>query len=127
MIRSIPHRTHLVALLCLVLAPLILLGPCLWGDRQYLAWDAAQFPPKSLELTPEEYHQVTKVQNTDITELHGTFLPELNFIRQELAEGRMPHWNPYDRSGLPVWASSLIGFLDPFNWPFLILNEPVSG
>ncbi len=127
MIRSIPRRWNLVALLSLVLTPLILLWPSLVGNNTYVPWDVAQFAPASIPLTAAEMAEVRHEQHADITEIHGTFIPELNFLHQEVSEGRLPHWNPYARSGLPAWASSLTGFLYPLNWPFLILSDPIEG
>jgi hypothetical protein len=115
------------ALLLILLAPLLLLGPCLFGPRLFVPFDLAQFPPVSTLLTPEQLRAVTAAQNTDISEVPFTFVPELRFTQQELAAGRLPHWNPYARGGAPLLATSVVGLLYPLNWVCLVLGDPQHG
>ena len=43
-----------LALLSLLLAPLLWLWPCVFGDRLFVPYDVAQFPPTSLTLSPAQ-------------------------------------------------------------------------
>jgi hypothetical protein len=50
------------------------------------------------------------------------FYPWQNFIREELAAGRLPLWNPYVYSGHPLLANAQSALFDPFQmvarlWP----------
>ena len=50
------------------------------------------------------------------------FYPWQKFIREELAQGRIPLWNPYVNSGHPLLANAQSALFDPFNviallWP----------
>ena len=117
-------RKHLLAVVGLLLLPVILLWPCLFGARQFVPWDIAQFAPARTLMTDAEYESVTRNNNTDVTEIPVMFVPELRFIRAELERGRFPHWNPYARSGTGVWSSSILGMWYPINWIMLAAEDP---
>ena len=112
-----PHRS---ALLFLSLLPMALLWPSLLGGNTFLPWDLAQFPPAATKLTDAEYQQTIHEHNTDVTEVPVMFAPQLEFIRSELHQGRIAHWDPYSRSGTPMWASSILGIAYPLNWPLFL-------
>ncbi len=118
---------HALAVLGLLLLPIILLWPCLVGDRTFVPWDIAQFPPARTLMTDAQYADVTRNNNTDITEIPVMFLPELEFIVSEIKAGRVPHWNPYARSGTTVWASSILGVWYPLNWIMLLEDDPADA
>lgn len=120
-------RASALAMIVVLLAPLLLLGPCLLGSRLFVPFDLAQWPPISTMLTPEQLAQVTAEQNTDISEIPFTFVPELRYTQQELAAGRLPQWNPYVRGGAPLLATSVVGLLYPLNWICLVLGDPQHG
>lgn len=113
--------------LLLLALPAVLLAPALFGDRVYLPYDLAQFPPAATMLTAEQLERITAQQNMDVTEVPATFVPELQFAQQELRDGRLPHWNPYARGGAPLLATSVVGLLYPPNWPTLLLGDPMHG
>ena len=73
---------HRLAAAALVLAPLLLLAPCVFGPRTYVPFDIAQWPPVSTMLTADQLAEVTRAQNTDVTEVPLTFLPEWRLARQ---------------------------------------------
>lgn len=121
------RRTTVFALLVVIAAPLLLLGPCLLGSRTYVPFDLAQWPPVVTTLTAQQLAEVVDGQNTDPTEIPITFVPELRFAKQELREGRLPQWNPYARTGTPLLATSVVGLLYPLNWVYLIPDDPADG
>lgn len=121
------QRARWLALLALLVTPLILLGPCLFGNRTYVPFDLAQYSPAKQALTQEEWNLVTTDQNTDVTEVPVIFKPELEFTQQELAAGRLPEWNPYGRSGVPVIAATVTGLLYPLHWLALLYEDPADG
>jgi hypothetical protein len=123
-LRRHPHRA---ALLFLALLPMSLLWPCLVGKNTYVPYDLAQFSPVATKLTLEQWQQTRHNDNTDVTEIPVMFGPQLEFIRSELHAGRAVHWDPYSRSGTPMWASSILGVMYPLNWPLFFGFDPYFG
>lgn len=116
-----------LAVATLLLAPLLLLGPCVFGARTFVPFDIAQWPPLSTKLTAEQLAEIRRCQNADVTEVPLTFLPEWRFAGQEIAHGRLPEWNPYARRGVPLLATAVVGLLYPFNWLLLAFDDPADG
>ncbi|MEE9127954.1 MAG: hypothetical protein V3U11_12520, partial [Planctomycetota bacterium] len=127
MIAWFRSHPHLSALLFLSVLPMALLWPSLLGNNTYVPWDLAQFPPVATKLTPAEHQQTIHEHNTDVTEIPVMFGPQLEFIRSELHQGRVVHWDPYSRSGTPIWASSILGIDYPLNWPLFLVLDPYQG
>lgn len=117
-------RRHLPAILCLLLTPLLWLWPFATGERRFVPYDAAEYPPASLLLTPQQHTDLRAGTNHDVTEVPPWFLPELEFARDELRAGRLPTWNPGARGGAPLHAHGLIGLCYPPNWPALAADDP---
>lgn len=117
-------RPALLAVVALLLWPLLLLAPCLFGSRTFLPYDLAQFPPASIGLTPEQLAEVRQGNNYDATELPIWVVPELQLAHQALAEGSLPEWNPYARSGTVLMAHGACGLLYPPNWLALMRERP---
>ena len=115
-----PKPKTALAIVGLLLLPAVLLAPCLFGDRVFVPWDIAQFPPAMTLMTDAEYQDVIRNNNTDVTEIPVMFLPEWRFIKSELEKGQLPGWNPYSRSGTPIWSSSILGVWYPLNWIILV-------
>jgi hypothetical protein len=44
------------------------------------------------------------------------------FARDEIAQGRMPLWNPYNGGGTPLFANYQSAVLSPFSVPFYVLS-----
>lgn len=122
-----PLRKSLLALLLLLALPLVILGPALFGDAVFLPFDPARFPPTATTLTQPQIDALDAHANMDVTEVPLTFEPELRFVRDELAQGRLPHWNPYARFGASLLATSVVGLLYPPNWCTLLALEPMRG
>ena len=51
---------QILAVLGLLLLPLLLLWPCLLGDRVYVPWDIAQFPPASTYMDDADFQAEDK-------------------------------------------------------------------
>jgi hypothetical protein len=49
----------------------------------------------------------------------------LRLARSEVAAGRLPLWNPYLASGMPLWANPQPGLLYPPNW--ILLWAPLNA
>lgn len=116
------RRSALLALLLLCVLPSFLLREALFEGRRFLPFDLSTFPPASCALTPDEIAARRAPGNDDITEKSVICTPEYRFAREELLEGRLPHWNPYVRGGAPLFASALDGFAYPFHLPLLLLD-----
>ena len=110
------RSTRWLAIVALVLLPLVWVAPSVFGDRRFVPWDLAEYPPTSLSLPAEEVAAIGRRANHDVTEVPVWFLPEMEFARDELLAGRWPAWNPHARSGTVLHAHGLIGILYPPNW-----------
>ena len=100
------RASHVAAIALLLAMPLILLWPCLIGDRSYVPWDIAQFAPAATMMDEAELAATTENNNTIVTEIPAMFVPELRFLKSEFERGEFPHWNPYSRSGTSACPSS---------------------
>ncbi len=117
-------RPHLPALLCLWLLPLLWLWPFATGERRFVPFDAAEFPPSSLLLTDAAHQELRAGTNHDVTELPAWFLPEFELAGRELRAGNWPGWNPHARSGAPIHGHGLLGLCYPPNWLALASDDP---
>lgn len=119
-------RQNALPILLLVLLPLVWLWPSLVGGRTFVPYDLAAFPPASLALTQEQVAALHRDANHDITETPVWFLPELRLARRELADGRLPLWNPYARTGTTIHGYAQLGLCYPPNWLALLANDPAD-
>jgi hypothetical protein len=46
--------------------------------------------------------------------------PDLELQSHELADGRFPLWNPWDKGGYPLISDPQFDRYYPFNWPFVV-------
>ena len=123
-----PRRTHdAFAFLLFLLLPAAMLGECLFGGRQYLPYDLAEFPPVATTLLLEQQQELRQTANYDATEAPIWFAIELQLAREALSRGQLPHWNGYVRGGAPMLAHGHLGFLDPLHWPALLFEDPADG
>ncbi|MCA8942685.1 MAG: hypothetical protein KDB80_09030 [Planctomycetes bacterium] len=126
--RPAERLANLAAIAILVLAPLTLLAPSLFGDRVFLPFDPAMFPPASIAAEPADLTVVESAPaNLDVTEIPLLVVPELELAHQEIREGRFPGWNPYARFGGPLFGNALAGMVYPPNWGLLLSPEPARG
>jgi hypothetical protein len=119
-------RASWLAILLLVLQPLLWLWPCVFGDRTFVPYDTAEYPPASIALTQEQQTATKTGTNHDVTEVPVWFLPELRVVRDELREGRLPTWDPHARGGTPMHAHGLLGLCYPPNWLAITADDPGS-
>ncbi len=117
---------HTLAIVLLCLQPLLWLWPCVFGDRTFVPYDTAEFPPASLNLTAAEHAAIKAGKNHDVTEVPVWFLPELELARDELRAGRLPTWDPHARGGAPLHAHGLLGLCYPPNWLALFADHPAT-
>ncbi|MFQ5503481.1 MAG: hypothetical protein ACE5F1_01635 [Planctomycetota bacterium] len=116
------QRASLEALLVLILLPTLLLWNALFLGEDYVPFDLTTFPPHSVALDPAELAQRHVGANYDVTEKSTICSPEYRLAREEIVEGRFPHWNPYVRAGAPLLANALDGFFYPTHWLFFVLD-----
>ena len=130
-VTSAPERQRvstIAAVLLLVLAPLTLLAPSVFGDHVFVPFDLAQFPPKSLVLDADQRQAIAAHSaNPDVSEIPVLVLPELELARSEALAGRFPAWNPYARFGSALFAHGLNGLAYPPNTALLAFDEPAHG
>jgi hypothetical protein len=72
----------------------------------FLPWAAA--PPPGFEPS-----------NTALADSVVSFAPAMSYVRESLAMGQLPLWNPYTEFGLPFFAQSQWGLLSPVQIPLL--------
>ena len=117
-------RARDLALLLLVLQPLLWLWPCVFGNRTFVPYDTAEYPPASIALTQAQQQALRSGTNHDVTEVPVWFLPEFGIARDELRAGRLPTWDPHPRGGAPMHAHGLLGLCYPPNWLAITADEP---
>jgi hypothetical protein len=106
-------------LLLLFLITLFLAKP-IFTDRALLAADLLfELDPLWQPLAPPGFHGPA---NQNLSDQVLQFYPWQKFVRQELAQGRLPLWNPYVNAGHPLLANAQSALFDPFNliamlWP----------
>ncbi len=99
-------------LLLVVLITLYLSKP-LFSGRPLLAADLLfQLDPLWQPLAPSTY---VAPANPVLSDQVFEFYPWQHFIRAELAQGRLPLWNPLANSGHPLLANAQTAVFDPFN------------
>lgn len=121
------RRRAWCAVALLLLLPLVWLWPCVFGERTFVPYDLAEFPPAGLALEPAQLAAVREGANHDATEPPIWFLPEMALVRDEVFAGRWPAWNPHSRGGTPVFANSALGLCYPPNWVALCTADPADG
>ncbi|MBL8735946.1 MAG: hypothetical protein JNL12_05905 [Planctomycetes bacterium] len=119
-------RQNSLPILLLVLLPLVWLWPSVFGGRTFVPYDVAVFPPAGLALGLEQIEGMQRDANRDITETPVWFLPELRLARRELADGRLPLWNPHARTGTTIHGYAQLGLCYPPNWLALLANDPAD-
>ncbi len=124
---SSARRRDLFAILLLLLLPAILLVDSVLLGRHYLPYDIAEYPPIADTLTVEQRRELQATANYDATEAPIWFAVELQFAREALAHGELPHWNSYVRGGAPMLAHGHMGLLNPLHWPALLFPDPADG
>ncbi len=126
--RDSDHSRSRRWLLSVLVWPLLLLWPFLGGQRVFLPYDLAQFPPASLLLPADELRAIHADSNFDITETPIWFVPELQRARRTLVdEHALPNWHPTARTGTALLPHGHDGILYPLVWPALFARDPATA
>lgn len=110
-------RQRLLVCAILLVLPALLLFESLFLGNEYVPFDHRVFAPHSTTLSAEQIADLQARGNWEITEKTMLVVPEFDLAKQELAEGRLPHYNPWVRSGAPLFANVLDGFAYPLHLP----------
>lgn len=113
--RAAMRRTTTAWALALVAVVSALLHDSLGGRLWLTQADALLEVEPWIEAAPPDF----RASNSLLLDQSLVVHPWLQFAREELAEGRLPHWNPYDYLGQPVHAAYTGGFLWPLNWIYI--------
>src|SRR5450631_2159559 len=60
-----------------------------------------------------------KIEAPALSDPVWQFVPWLQLARHELAEGRLPLWNPYQDGGVPLLGNAISALGSPLLWPAL--------
>ena len=121
------RKQTLLACVLLIALPFVLLFDSVFTNKKFTPFDLAEFAPVATTLTKAQLAELRQNCNYDPTESGILFEPDLIEIRESLASGTYPHWNPNVRAGAPLVANGLLGLFDPTKWPMLLFAEPTNG
>lgn len=118
-----PWMRTRTALALLLLAPLLLVAPRLWPGQAVWPMATTLLEPWASELAPAQRAEMAE-------RAVGSQLDKLvqhhyynRSIREGLAQGEFPWWQPNSHGGLPLLGSALPGVLYPLHWPFFLLAD----
>lgn len=60
------------------------------------------------------------------SDLFNQWVPLYQFIRDSVALGQVPLWNPYVAIGTPLVAELGLGLFNPMTWPVFIFDAPLA-
>jgi hypothetical protein len=110
----------------LFLLPLVLLGSSLLPGKRFLPLLPVTQEPLASEL-PADAVPATSIANHVATDRIFPILSDELEIREQLASGTLPTWNPDLGLGMPLAASSMAAPWNPMRWPLLLLEPDVAG
>ncbi len=113
----------LLVALGLLILPLILFGPVVFGSRTLLPADnlLAIEPWRSAR---EQFDAPTLPHNSLLSDLVLENYPWKKFIVDSLQAGELPLWNPYQFAGVPFLAAGQHSALYPFSVVFYLVPLP---
>jgi hypothetical protein len=117
-------RAAWLCALLLCLQPLGWLWPCVFGERRFVPYDLAEYPPVALQLDEAQHRAVRSGKNHDATEVPVWLLPEIAMAGRELRAGRPATWNPHARGGAVMFANGALGLAYPPTWLLLASSDP---
>lgn len=82
----------------------------------YAPGDLSQSVPL-LRTAPSDF----QVGNMMLGDVSSDIVPWKMFNREQIRDGRLPLWNPYNESGVPHLANAQSEVFSPFNLPFFLL------
>jgi hypothetical protein len=100
---------------------LVLLAAFLWEpltspDTAYTTDDLLQSSPL-VRTVPDDYRFGNTLLTDPVLQMH----PWLEWNKEQLLEGDLPVWNPYNGAGTPHLANFVSAVLSPFSAPFYAL------
>ena len=104
----------LIALAALALCTALFLREGLtgWPEREYTSADLTQ------DYSLDNLGLRHRPGNRSLSDPVVQMLPWLEFSRSEIAQGRVPLWNPYNGGGAPHLGNAQSAVLSPFSLPF---------
>ncbi|MFZ2358413.1 MAG: oligosaccharide flippase family protein [Anaerolineae bacterium] len=122
--RRLRNRPNLVVGVILLLAPLLWFAPVVIGGKTLLPADNLyQFQPWT---SLAEQMGATTPHNELLSDLVLENLVWKTFLRETLAQGELPLWNPYIFSGVPFLAAGQHSALYPLSLVFYVLPLPLA-
>ncbi|HWC11867.1 MAG TPA: hypothetical protein VG455_11655, partial [Acidimicrobiales bacterium] len=94
----------------------VLLWTPLTAGGYFAPTDVLQSSPL-LQVGPPGHRPANPMLTDPVHQMH----PWLAFNRAELAEGRLPVWNPANGGGTPHLASAVSAVISPFSLPWYVL------
>jgi len=110
----------------LLLLPLLLFGGTLLRGRAFLPQAPATLEPLASE-SPERARAASEDANLVASDRLFPLLSDELAMREELAAGRLPLWNPRAGLGAPLAAGSMAAPWNPLRWPFLLLDPALAS
>ncbi|MEE8585980.1 MAG: hypothetical protein V3T83_14135, partial [Acidobacteriota bacterium] len=105
----------------LVLAAVLFLSPALFTSRVLLPADLmTHYLPLAAQTA------LIPGNNPITSDVVEQAYPYRAFLRSEVAQGRLPLWNPYSQAGTPFLANSVSAVLSPLQWLALLLPPALS-
>ncbi len=123
-----PHYLrHLRLLALLAVVPATLLGPIVLRGAVFLPWMPVALAPLASEH-PAEAAELARGANRVQADRLFPVLTDQIAMREELAQGRLPTWEPLFGLGVPLFAGSIAGAAYPPNWlGFLLPPEAAAA
>ena len=100
----------------LVLLAVFLWKPLTTADGAYTSDDLLQSSPL-VRTVPDDYRFGNVMLTDPVLQMH----PWLEWNREQILDGDLPVWNPYNGAGTPHLANFVSAVLSPFSVPFYVL------
>ena len=115
------HRATLGEALAAAAVLLVLLAIFLWTPltspgTAYSSDDLLQSSPL-VRTVPDDYHFGNVLLTDPVLQMH----PWMDWNREQILDGDLPVWNPYNGAGAPHLANFVSAVLSPFSVPFYVM------
>ncbi|MEA2827098.1 MAG: hypothetical protein QOG43_1537 [Actinomycetota bacterium] len=105
----------------LVLLAIFLWTPLRSSGTAYSSDDLLQSSPL-VRTVPDDYRFGNVMLTDPVLQMH----PWLEFNKDQIVDGDLPVWNPYNGAGTPHLANFVSAVLSPFSVPFYVLPWPAA-
>ncbi len=105
----------------LVLLAVFLWEPLTTEDGAYTSDDLLQSSPL-VRTVPDDYRFGNVMLTDPVLQMH----PWLDWNNEQVDEGDLPVWNPYNGAGTPHLANYVSAVLSPFSVPFYVMPWPMA-